>query len=713
MGKITALFLLWLIPVSLNGQSILAGKIVDKEGKAIQGASISIKDTYDGATSSAEGLFKFQTAEQGPQQIVVQYLGFKTVTQNIDLTKDNTNLKFILLEDGNVLEAVTITAGAFDASDEKKAVMLKPMDIVTTASAGGDIYGALSTLPGTQTVGEEGKLFVRGGDAYEARTHIDGLQVESPYQSRMQGIPTKGRFSPLLFSGTMFSTGGYSAEYGQALSSVLLLKTDGMPAENKFNVNLYTLGFGVSGTKKLDNTAYIAALDYTNLGPYYNVVSQNADWIKSPQTISGTLNVIHKTRSGGLSKTLFSYNDDRSELNYPYYGYDQPSVAVSLINNNLFIKHTYVNSISEHTKMDVGLAFSFDRNYLSLDTIAIDDGLFSGQVKLKFVTWLSGKVNLSYGGDLIYKNFKEDIQLRQTAAALKYNDFQNTLFSELDYALSSKLALRIGFRGEHSSGIESYRMMPRASFAYSVGKHSQVSAAFGTFYQNPLYEYLKFSTGLKPEQATHFILDYQFKLKDRVFRVEGFYKDYKDLVTFKITDDPNPGNYASDGYGYAKGIDVFYRDSESIKNGDFWVSYAYLDTKRRYQDYPVYATPKYFSKHNFSFVYKQWIASVKSYLGGSFTYASGRPYYDPNKSTAFFLTDKTKAYQNLSVNYSYDLSAITKIPVTFYTSVSNVFGSANIYGYNYAMNSSTNKYDLIPVVPQASRFYLIALFMSL
>ncbi|MEJ7665878.1 MAG: hypothetical protein WKG07_43365 [Hymenobacter sp.] len=56
-----------------------------------------------------------------------------------------------------------ITGGAFEASDERRAAVLKPLDMLTTAGANADIAAALNTLPGTTRVGEEGKLFVRGG----------------------------------------------------------------------------------------------------------------------------------------------------------------------------------------------------------------------------------------------------------------------------------------------------------------------------------------------------------------------------------------------------------------------------------------------------------------------------------------------------------------------------------------------------------------------
>ncbi len=75
---------------------------------------------------------------------------------------------------------VTISAGSFEASDEKKNTVLKPLDIVTTAGANADIVSALKTLPGAQQVGEKEGLFVRGGTGYETQTFIDGCSSATP-----------------------------------------------------------------------------------------------------------------------------------------------------------------------------------------------------------------------------------------------------------------------------------------------------------------------------------------------------------------------------------------------------------------------------------------------------------------------------------------------------------------------------------------------------
>ena len=116
---------------------------------------------------------------------------------------------------------------------------------------------AFQALPGTQTVGEDGRLYVRGGEADETQTFVDGIRVAQPYGSMVPNLPTRGRFSPNLFSGMSFSTGGYSAEYGEALSSVLLLNTKEEETQKKTEISLMTVGLGLANTQKWGNNSLV------------------------------------------------------------------------------------------------------------------------------------------------------------------------------------------------------------------------------------------------------------------------------------------------------------------------------------------------------------------------------------------------------------------------------------------------------------------------
>jgi len=225
MRPILNLFsLLILFPVISFCQTTISGRITDAKNQPVAGANVTIKDSYDGASADANGAYKFSTSDEGDVIIVASMVGFTSAEKRLHLSGGEVVVNFNLKEASNELNTVTITAGVFEASDEKKMVILSPLDIVTTASSVGDIYGALQTLPGAQPTQEQEGLFVRGGDASEAKTLIDGMLVANPYFSSVPDVPQRGRFSPFLFKGTNFSTGGYSAQYGQAMSSVLVWK---------------------------------------------------------------------------------------------------------------------------------------------------------------------------------------------------------------------------------------------------------------------------------------------------------------------------------------------------------------------------------------------------------------------------------------------------------------------------------------------------------
>ncbi|MES2881748.1 MAG: carboxypeptidase-like regulatory domain-containing protein, partial [Bacteroidota bacterium] len=222
MRAVFFFLLLFFITQTLQAQTVLAGKVKDAKNVGIPGASITIKDSYDGAVTDSLGNFRFSTTEKGVHNLIVSAIGFNTLQQQITIGDSTQNFEWTLKEAFDEMKAVVITAGSFEASDRKRAgVVLNSIDVVTTASANGDITGALKTLPGAQQVGETEGLFVRGGTAAETKIFIDGTLVNNFFQSSVPNIASYGRFSPFIFKGTVFSTGGYSALYGQALSSAL------------------------------------------------------------------------------------------------------------------------------------------------------------------------------------------------------------------------------------------------------------------------------------------------------------------------------------------------------------------------------------------------------------------------------------------------------------------------------------------------------------
>ena len=169
----------------------LSGTVLDAAGRPLPGANVFLKTTFDGATTDSLGRFSFATDAQGTLPLVVTLIGYELQETPLALPAAGGPLALPtrrLRESRASLADVVVTAGAFEASDTRRAAVLKPLDVLTTAGANADIATALNTLPGTTRVGEEGKLFVRGGAASETRTYLDGLPVQSPYGGALSGV---------------------------------------------------------------------------------------------------------------------------------------------------------------------------------------------------------------------------------------------------------------------------------------------------------------------------------------------------------------------------------------------------------------------------------------------------------------------------------------------------------------------------------------------
>nr|WP_262905645.1 TonB-dependent receptor [Hymenobacter siberiensis] len=227
----------------------LKGIARDAAGQPLPGVNVFLKTTFDGASTDLLGRFDFRTDRAaGSGVLVVRFIGYVPNDLLFRLGKGPIfppNIKLKL--NPAALGDVVVTAGAFEASDTRRGTLLKPLDIVTTAGALGDVAGALNALPGTTRVGEDGKLFVRGGAASETKYYIDGLPVQTPYGGAVPNVAARGRFSPFLFKGLVFSTGGYSVEYGQALSAVVVQNSTDLAPETQSSISLMSVG-GSPGT---------------------------------------------------------------------------------------------------------------------------------------------------------------------------------------------------------------------------------------------------------------------------------------------------------------------------------------------------------------------------------------------------------------------------------------------------------------------------------
>lgn len=702
-------FLRLLLLILLSSQSILAqtkvsGKILDQKKQPLPGVNVFIKDTYDGASTDANGNFSFTAADTGDVIMVCSFIGFEQLEKKVHLSNKEFTFNTTMKETLNELKVVTISAGTIEASDEKKTTVLKPLDIVTTAGAQGDIVGALKTLPGAQQIGESAGLFVRGGDGNETKTIIDGMVVNKPFFSSTPDIASRGRFSPFLFKGTVFSTGGYSAQYGQGMSSVLALETQDLPNQTAATLAVSSVGIGGGYNKlwKEKNASAGFDLNYANLLPYFKLVEQTPEYTRAPQFSGGSVNFRKKTSAAGMLKFYGYFN--LSDLGIKTLSIDSVNEFKNLFelnNSDVYTNLTYKERLGEKWLMNIGASYSTNVDNIRTWTDSIRSQSDLTQGRLVFTRGIGKLSIIRIGGEYQYgyDAVKVDKSIFGTSFHYDKEIFDNysAQFLEADIYLTPKIVWRAGARGEHSTLEKEYVVSPRTSLAYKLGEKSQVSLAYGQFYQKPDRDYLFYTQIPGYNKATHYIANIQRVDDLHTLRAEVYYKKYDNLTS--TLDSTNAGS------GYAQGLDIFWRDKKSIDGVDYWISYTYLDTKRKYLNYPKEVTPPFAATHTASLVFKKFFEKLNLSTGFTYSFATGRHYYNPNNPD--FMSDLTRDYHSLGVNGAY-LRQIKNCFAVLAFSVTNVIGNEQVFGYRYSYDGMRS----VAVGPPAKRFYFVGLFLS-
>lgn len=711
MKKIVLIIASLTLSLNLIGQFIVKGVVLDSKDEPIAGANVYLKNTYDGTSTDSLGGFSFETSETGKQTLVVSFIGMKAVEKELELSHDYLNLQIQLKDDDSELQTIVISAGAFETGETVKSLVLKPMDIATTPSAVGDIYGALSSLPGSQIVGNEGGLFVRGGEGYETKTFVDGMPVVRPYMAKMPDIATRSNFSPLLFSGTVFSTGGYSAEFGQALSSALNLNTVGIANATESSLMLMSVGLNASHTQRWERSSLSVSLDYNDMGLYYPLVRKNMEWNRYPVRAGGTALYRMKNGKYGMLKIFGSSYWNYSSLKYNVQGDSFAASNINLGNLNNYLNGVYTDKLSDKWRVKAGMGFTHDRTNTDIDADRLSEKVFSAHQRFNLINEITNNISIKYGEESSHYSFSQNYYQDSTSMSYTngFNDHTAAQYIESEINIRNSVAIRMGVRTEYSSLQNDWNISPRLSLTCQMAPGSQLSFAYGGFNQRPEDNYLLYAPQLKSEKATHYIVNYQFQKDDRIFRIEMYRKNYNELVKYESLYNADPFSYTNEGKGYAQGLDVFWRDSKSIKNLDYWLSYSFIDTKRDYKNNFSEKKPYYVSPHTFNAVIKYQVQKISTLIAATYTYASSKDWYNTNIQTNEYIS--TPAYHDISLSVTRLFKVYRKM-VAVFANANNVLGFNHVYGYNYSgLPDNQGNYQNYPIKPMTKRLFVVGFYL--
>ena len=656
---------------SMAAQTIISGTVRDGK-EPLTGANVFIIGTIDGCLTDSLGKFSFTTPMRGEVTLKATFIGYEDYTLTADVSQ-LSHLDIRMSERATSINEVVVTASTFSFGRSDNFKTMDAFDVVMAGNSCGDIVAALQTLPGTQMVGENGKLYVRGGESDECQTFINGMHVLVPYSTNTKNTAVRGRFSPFLFKGINFSLGGYSGEYGQALSAVLPMETTDAATSDKFGVSASLVDWNVGGTKAYRNSSLSFNAALTSMGLYDHLFTQRQDFSRPYRKLSGEAQYKKKFNTSSVLKS--------------YIGYDLISVGqridgrnLSLKEHNIYANVTHRAAIGRGYTLFTGIANSSVLSDID-DVRMVGDHYhnFRNEVHLKADVRkvCSDALKLSAGVEDYIRNsrMRYDAYLYQ----LDYNVFAAHI--DAQWRVIPHMFLNMSARTEFTKS--DWLMMPRATLSYIPTKHLQFSLVAGCYSQNIGDDYLAQSrNSLSQSIAYHAILSMQYKSQATILRIEPYWKKYHHLPLLE------DGTYQPHGYGASQGVDVFVENHSLVKHLTTTFSYSFNDSKRLYLDYTEERMPDFASRHNLRLTAKYAIGNA--IIGLAESYASGRHF--PNGTTPH--------YNSVDMNLTYLLSP----KVIIYSSLNNIFGRTNIFRYN-AFGS--------PVVPSRDRFLYIGIFVSL
>ncbi|MDW7681084.1 MAG: hypothetical protein SCK70_11000, partial [bacterium] len=260
--------------------------------------------------------------------------------------------------------------------------------------------------------------------------------------------------------------------------------------------------------------------------------------------------------------------------------------------------------------------------------------------------------------------------------ATRYTSNRIAQFIEIETFGLLGIKMTPGIRGEYESMSGKYIFDPRLSLIYSLTAYSNLTASWGIYHQLPEPSYYDPYVGnpqLSSMQAAHYIFGYAFQRENKIFRLEGYYKNYSSLL---LKDEVL--NYDNSGYGYATGIDAFAKNSWGPISG--WMSYSWLKARRKWLDSPTLSSPYFDITHNLTLVLNANLP--KNFATGvSFRYATGKPYTPAPEQ---YHQVRVPAYMKLDFSLSYLHRFFENNMTVFYLGISNLEGRINIFDYRYS-----------------------------
>ena len=225
MKKVFTIVIVLFFTILLHSQSTgnLSGTVLDpKTGEALPGVNVILKGTYYGAATDINGKFRINNISVGTYNVEISLIGYKTVQYaGLEIESNKTTELDVKLEETVLtLGQDVVVIGEkplmdVEETQSKKTITKEDLDIAVIENIS-DIVSQQSGV-----VKSDNSIHIRGGRSYENAFLLDGVSVQDPLAGTGFGL----QLSANAIEEVEVITGGFNAEFGQATSGVVNVKT--------------------------------------------------------------------------------------------------------------------------------------------------------------------------------------------------------------------------------------------------------------------------------------------------------------------------------------------------------------------------------------------------------------------------------------------------------------------------------------------------------
>ena len=720
----------------------IRGFVYDKNSaEPIMFCNVILQGTTIGASTDINGMFNISKVLVGDYTLMVTYIGYDTSTVNITLKKGKVITQNLEISESSVkLNEVRISAERSEMKTEVKAAAIKitkqDMEMIPNIGGEPDLAQYMQVIPGVVFTGDQGgQLYIRGGSPIQNKVLLDGMTIYSPFHS----IGLFSVFDTDIIRNTDVYTGGFSAEYGGRISSIMDIKTiDGNKKEfgGKVSANTFGSKLFIEGPL-LDNgkSSFVFSGKTSYLDKSSEILYKEPilyfDDKGLPYSYTDLYGKFSLHGNNGSKINVFGFNfqdkvdyEGISELNWTSQGIGSEFILIPA-NSPVLIEGNFAYS-------------SYDISLNESASPLRKSGIDGFNMGFDF-TYFQPKGKIKYGFDIhgfstdftTYNSVNSKIEQKENTS--EFSAYINYQFNTTRFIIEPGFRLQkytLGVSPEPRLGMK-YIASDRLRFKVSSGYYSQnilsttsdrdVVNLFSGIISSP--EEIPDQADGNPyknkfQKARHLIAGFEYDISRRIdFQIEGYVKDFTQLTNINRNMTSNADDEFIIENGVAKGVDALLKFKS--KKLYIWAVYS-IGIITRNDGEKTY-NPHFDRRHNMNFVtsYKfgkneSWKADMRWNLGSGFPFTQTQGFYENLTFSEGINTDYTSTNGELGIEYaelnegrlpyyhrldasiskSIQLNKNSELDMTL--SVTNAYNRENIFYFNRVKYERVNQLPLMP-----------------